>query len=511
MSHIVSSRQYRRNLFTGYGLMAAEVAVAFILTPYIIVKLGVAAYGIWSLMISVIGYMGLVDIGIRGSVGRYINHYLARDDERAVSEVVGTSTVVLSALAAVAGLASIFVAQNFQTLFPKTPDALVDDVAFALPLLAAGLWLSFIGSIVGNLVAARELTFINNVVGLLMLAVKTAAIYWVLDAGYGIRGLVVANTVLGVVGFVISIVILVRVFKDRTPNFLLFSWSRLKEIWLYSVAAITSRTASTMANDSAPIIGMWLLGPEAVAIYSVAMTLTQQGRRLIDQANASIFASVMKAGSIKDFAGLRDLYIRYMDIAFAIGSLVMVGLMVFSTDFLVLWVGPEYAVGGWVVAILAFGYLAQSVASTANLTLASLDKIGITVKIGVGEAVACAVLTAALPGLFGLGLIGLALGTTLPRLFTSLALYPRLTLDLLGPELKAPMFAAIRRNLLLCVGALALFASVHAAIPGRSWPALVGTVAFVTAVHLLWVAARYDSLPGIGGAVTRLRRLVRRR
>ena len=51
--------------------------MAFVLTPYIIIKLGAATYGVWSLMISVIGYLGLVDIGIRGSVGRYINHYLA--------------------------------------------------------------------------------------------------------------------------------------------------------------------------------------------------------------------------------------------------------------------------------------------------------------------------------------------------------------------------------------------------------------------------------------------------
>ena len=59
----------------------------------------------------------------------------------------------------------------------------------------------------------------------------------------------------------------------------------------------------------------------------------------------------------------------------------------------------------------------------------------------------------ALAEMFG-GLIGLALGTMLPRLFTSLAIYPRLTLKLLGPELKPLMFAAIRRNLALCAGAL---------------------------------------------------------
>ena len=511
MNLIATRTQYLRNLFSGYGLMVAEVAVAFLLTPFIIGQLGAAAYGIWSLMISVIGYMGLVDVGIRGSVGRYINHYLARNDRQAVDEVVGTSTLVLTGLASLAGLASFVVAHYFQLLFAKTPDDLLGDVRFALPMMALGLWLSFVGSIVGNIVAAREQTYLSNAFGLALLIVRTGAIVVVLGQGHGIKALVLVNTAMSAIGVVLNVVLLKYLFGAATPRFLLFSASRLREIWRYSLASITSRTASTMANDSAPIIGMWLLGPEAVAIYSVAMTLTQHGRRLIDQANASIFPSVMRLGSVKDLAGLREVYLRYLDISFAIGSLVMIGLMVLSGDFLRLWVGPEYAAGAIAVAILGFGYLMQSVASTANLTLASLDRIGITVKIGIGEALACVVLTALLPGVFGLGLAGLALGTTLPRLFTSLVLYPRLAIGVLGPELKAPMFAGLRRNLLFCVGMLVLFVAAHAALPGTTWGRLTLATALVTALHLAWVSSRHIALPGIGDAAGRLRAFVFRR
>ncbi len=511
MSHIATKKQFSRNLVSGWFLFAIEVGIAFVLTPFIIKQLGVAGYGIWSLMLSVIGYMGLIDIGIRGSVGRYINHYMAQKNERAVSEVVGTANVVLTALGGVILVVSFVVAANFSAIFPKTPPELADDILFCLPLMAVGLWMAFVSSILSNMLAAREATYLTNNYNVVLLFLRAGGTVWVLNAGYGMRGLMLLTIALGLVGLALLLWTTRRVFTTAMPRLVGFSIERLKEMWRYGVASFVSRTASTMAADSAPLIGMWLLGPEAVAIYSVAMTLTQYSRRLIDQANSSIFPSVMKAGSIKDYAGLRALYIRYMDIAFAIGSLVMIGLMVFSGDFLVLWVGPEYAAGGWVVAILAFGYLAQCVASTGNLTLASLDKIGTTVKIGVGEAVACLVLTAALPGLFGWGLIGLALGTMLPRLFTSLAIYPRLTLNLLGAELKPPMYAAIRRNLVLCAGALALFASVHAVFPGHNWPMLVGTVAFITAAHLLWVASRTEDVPFIGPAALRLRKLVWRR
>lgn len=497
MSHIATKKQFSRNLVSGWFLFAIEVGIAFVLTPFIIKQLGLSGYGIWSLMAGVIGYMGLIDIGIRGSVGRYINHYMALKDDAAVSEVVGTANVVLTALGGVILLVSFVVAANFSLIFPKTPPELTDDIMFCLPLMAVGLWMSFVSSILGNLLAAREATYLTNNYNVVLLVLRAGATVAVLTAGYGMRGLMVVTVTLGLVGMVLLLWTVRRIFTTAMPRLVGFSIERLKEMWRYGVASFVSRTASTLANDSAPLIGMWLLGPEAVAIYSVAMTLTQYTRRLIDQANSAIFPSVMKAGAIKDLPGLRALYTRFMDMSFAIGSLIFIGMIVFAKDFLGLWVGASYEAGGVVAGILAFGYLMQSVASTAPLTLAAMDRIGTTVKIGLGEAFACVVLTAALPGLFGLGLAGMALGATLPRLFSNWALYPRLAIQIMGPELKEDLLRHLGRNLLICAGVLGAFLAIHWATPSRTWPGLILSVALVTVLHLFTLGGRYQAFPAL--------------
>lgn len=509
MSHIASSRQFFRNIFSGWITLVVEIAIAFLLTPYIIFKLGAATYGIWSLMISVIGYLGLVDIGIRGSVGRYINHYLALKENRAVSEVVGTSTLVLTGLSLLAGIASIFLAENFSAIFPKTPPELLDEIRFALPLLAIGLWLSFILSILTNLLAAKEALYLANAYSVITLLLRSILIFLVLDAGYGIAALVLATLGSSLLSVLLTLWSVRKTFATDMPSFIHFSAYRLKEMWRFGLASFVARTSGTMANDSAPIIGMWILGPEAVAIYSIALTLTQNARRVLDQAGSAIFPSVMKAGAIKDLAGLRALYLRFMDISFAIGSLVFVGLIVFSGSFLELWVGPEYADGAIVVAILAFGYLMSAICSTGPLSLASLDKIGITMRISLGEAVACVLLTAALPGIFGLGLAGMALGTTLPRLFSSCALYPWLSTQALGSELRQPMLSGIGRNLLLTSVVAAVFWLIHAGVADNvTWSTFAVAVSIATLLHLLLIASQYEGLPFIGAITDRLRKLV---
>ena len=497
MSHIATKKQFSRNLSTGWLLFAVEVGIAFVLTPYIIMKLGVAGYGIWSLMAGVIGYMGLIDVGIRGSVGRYINHYMALKDDRAVGQVVGTANVILTALGGVILLTSFIVAANFSVIFPKTPPELADDILFCLPLMGAALWLAFISSVEGNLLAAREAAYLTNNYNLGLLLVRAGATVAVLNAGYGMRGLMLVTITLSVVGLLLLLRVTRRTFGAAMPGLIGFSVERLKEMWRYGVASFVSRTASTVANDSAPLIGMWLLGPEAVAVYSVAMTLTQYTRRLFEQAASAIFPSVMKAGAMRDLPGLRALYTRFMDLSFAIGSLVFIGMMVFATNFLGLWVGPAYEAGGVVAGILAFGYLMQSVGSTAALTLAAMDRIGTTVKIGLCEAFACVVLTAALPGLFGLGLAGMALGATLPRLFSNWVLYPWLAISVMGPELKTDLLKHLRRNLMICVGVLIAIMAIYWAVPSRTWPGLVLAVALVTLLHLCTLGGRYQAFPAL--------------
>lgn len=508
MSHIASPPQFVRNLFSGWILLSAEIVIAFVLTPYIVTKLGVVTYGIWSLMISVIGYLGLIDIGIRGSVGRYINHYLALNDHHAVSEVVGTSTIFLTALSILAGIAAFILAENFSIIFPKTPPELIGEIRSALPLLALGLWLSFISSILGNLLAAKEALYLTNGYSLVTLVFRSVAIYFVLNADQGIHSLVMATLGASVLGAFLTMWSVRQVFASEMPNFFLFSITRLREMWRFGLASFVARTSSTMANDSAPIIGMWILGPEAVAIYSIALTLTQNARRVLDQAGSAIFPSVMKAGAIKDFPGLRTLYLRFMDISFAIGSLVFVGLIVFGGDFLKLWVGPAYADGTMVVGILAFGYLMSSASSTGPLTLASLDRINITMGISLVEAIACIVLTAALPGIFGLGLAGMALGSTLPRLFSSCMIYPWLSIQSLGSELQKPLNRGIVKNLLLTAALAFAFWCIDSFMADSvTWSAFAIAVSLATVLHLLLVGTQYQGLPVIGVVTDRLRGL----
>ena len=67
------------------------LAVTFFVTPILVHGLGEATYGLWSIVMALTGYYGLVDLGIGKASTKYIAEFDAKKDELAVRKVVDTS------------------------------------------------------------------------------------------------------------------------------------------------------------------------------------------------------------------------------------------------------------------------------------------------------------------------------------------------------------------------------------------------------------------------------------
>src|SRR5262249_53088454 len=65
------------NVVSNWAALATAAAVTFFLTPLVVHGLGPTVYGTWALLGGLVGYMGLVDLGVRGAVTRYVSAFHA--------------------------------------------------------------------------------------------------------------------------------------------------------------------------------------------------------------------------------------------------------------------------------------------------------------------------------------------------------------------------------------------------------------------------------------------------
>ncbi len=409
-SQVVSVRAFARNLAANWVGMGAEIAVGFFLTPYIVGGLGLVTYGLWSLLNSLVGYLGLVDLGIRGSVGRYVNFYLARNDATRLNEVIGTSLVFLSVAALMALGLSWPIAANFDRLFDKTPPELLPVLPIALPLLALNLWAAFLGSVFRTIIEAKDRFDLNNIVNVVVLIFRTVGTVWVLRSGGGLIGLAVVTLAASFIGNLMSWRIAHRVCREFSAARPTISRDRFFEMWRFGTASFVARSASQLIYQSDQIMVMFFFGPAAVGAYSIATMLIQTSRRLIEQIGGSLYPSIMKSGSIRDLDALRRIFVWYARLAFFVGILVYCGYIVFGREFLTLWIGQGVDAAWAVLAILSIGELLSLFGNVGLSVKFSLGAVRAPLLLSVGEAVTNIVLAIILVMMTPTGLLGIALG-----------------------------------------------------------------------------------------------------
>ena len=69
--------QIIKNVGSSWFALGLNVLVGIFLSPFILHRLGDAAFGLWVLIFSITGYYGIFDFGIRSLIVRYVSKYTA--------------------------------------------------------------------------------------------------------------------------------------------------------------------------------------------------------------------------------------------------------------------------------------------------------------------------------------------------------------------------------------------------------------------------------------------------
>src|SRR2546429_3803229 len=67
-----------RAVATSWVAVVANASVGIFLTPYVLHRLGDEAFGVWVLIVNLVGYYGILDAGVRSAILRYVDRKSTR-------------------------------------------------------------------------------------------------------------------------------------------------------------------------------------------------------------------------------------------------------------------------------------------------------------------------------------------------------------------------------------------------------------------------------------------------
>ncbi len=469
------ARVHIRNLVANWVGQGANLLAIFFLSPFVVHTLGSVEYGLWTLLAVLTGYMGLFDLGVRASTGRYIIFHFGRGDHARLDGTIRTGLGFFSAGSALILLVSLVIGWGFPYFFPSAPPEYHGTVCILLLLLAVNIWFSIIGAVFGSVLAAHDRIDLGAATGLVSLAVRVGGTLLALIWGYGLVGLTVVTLLSTVVGTAGNWWLAYRVYPQMRVWPLMLSRERLKELLGYGLAAFVSRVSTSLIGQTQMIVVGAFVAVASVTTYSVGAMLVFYSWTFIDLIGGSLFPSVQRAAAVGDVESERWYYLRQVRLALVFGLPIFMGYMVFGQMFIGLWMGggdfDEAAVrqSAIVMALLSASRFFGLVSIGSSPALYARGRIWLDTVLTVIEAATNLGLSILL-ALTGWGIYGVAVAALVSMALLRGVVMPWTANRVLG--LASSRMLKVATSGLLCAGSFrAWCVLIQRVIPGSGWGA----------------------------------------
>ncbi len=423
-------RHIFRNALSSWLATAANMAVGFFLSPFIVHRLGNAAYGVWVLSISSVNYLALLDLGMRSSVLRFVSK------ERTVGNHVGASDTFSAALwvrlqiSVAVLLLSGLLAALFPILFRIPPD-LAHTSRIAVMIIGTTTATGMCLGVFGGVLSAVNRYDVQTGVTLAQLAIRVTGVVLALSHGWGLIGIACAELVAAVFGGNLLVLFARRLYPELRIRLARPTREVLKPLWSYSFYVFVQTVALQLIYQTDNLVVGSFVSAAAVTFYAIGNSLC----RYTDQFAGAMSMTFVPAASTFDAGGnmdkLQNLYRIGTRSILIVSMPLLVTLLTRGRTFIRLWMGAQYAgPSGTVLIILATALLFGLANNTAGAVSMGTDRHKFVARWALVEGVSNLTLSIILVHFFGI--YGVAIGTLIPSLFIHLVIWPGFTARMLS-------------------------------------------------------------------------------
>ena len=406
------------------------MAVGFFLSPFIVHRLGNVEYGIWVLAISSVNYLGMLDLGMRSAVLRFVSKGHTVGDHAGAGEALSAALWVRLQIGLAVLLLSALLAAVFPLLF-KVPAALTHDARLAVMLIGTTTAVGMSLGVFGGVLSALNRYDLQSAASLLQLLIRVTGVVWVLRTGHGIVAIAVCELTASLAGNTLVLGLARRIYPQLKLHLSRPKPGVLRGLWVYSFYAFLTTIAVQLVYQTDNLIVGSFISAAAVTFYAIGNSLC----RYSDQFVSSMAMTFVPAASNYEAGGqldsLRTLYVNGTRVTLGLALPVLMTLLARGHTFIGLWMGPNYAhQAGTVLVILAVPLVFAYANRTASAIAFGIEKHKKSALWALGEGVANLTLSLVLVHFYGI--YGVAWGTLIPSLFVQTVLWPSYIKELVG-------------------------------------------------------------------------------
>ncbi len=401
-------KQMTAGIVFSYLSIAFKILSGVIYTPIILHSLGQSEYGVYSLCISFIGYLTILNGGMNAA---YVRFYVQSKEkgDYSIKSINGIFLKIFFVLGTIGMIVGFLIAGSAEMLFGKKilPNE-YEIFKKSLFIMSLTVLASSLNGVFSSCIIAHEKFVVCKLIDLLHTVLVPLITIPFLLCGFGAITIVAVNLVLMALMLIANGLYAIIRLKIK------FDLKHTDYAFLKSVSAFAGFIALQSIMDQLnwqvdKFILARVKGASEVAIYSVGSTFNNYYITIAGAVAGIFIAEINRLAARENSKELSDLFVKTSRIFAQIAVLIMSGFVFLGQPFIQRWSGREYTQSYYVgvlimlpVTISLSQGLGQDIARAKNLN---------KIQILINAAVAFLNFLVSIPLARRFGAIGSALGT----------------------------------------------------------------------------------------------------
>ena len=344
------------------------MAIGFLLTPFIVHEIGLPAFGMWAVVGSLAGYLGLLDFGLGGAFVKFISEFIELDRRDAARQVLTFGLFFYAGFGLLLAIPVLSCGWWIVHLF-KMPAAQYPQALQVFEALFGILVLSIVAGLPGSALVAMQridLASRNNFIGYLSYALSTVLF---LRAGYGIWGVIGGQAVQIVFIAILQYITARRIFGPLWHHPLRIERKIVRRMFSFGGWTQLTSILNIVSLDVGRFISAAVVSVTSVGYYEIGSKLSFFTRSLPAYLLDAILPAAAAAEARGDRESVERLYRKgtmySMLVTCAIG-----GFLFATSDSLVqIWMGRSFPYVGAIICWLSVGYAVSGMTGVGTTVL----------------------------------------------------------------------------------------------------------------------------------------------
>ena len=359
--------QLKAGAVISYFSMAFNIVAGLIYTPWMVGKIGQSNYGLFTLANSLIAIF-MLDFGLGSAVSRFLSKYRAEGRNEDANNIIGViyklyigiDIIILVVLSVV----YLFLGNIYKELTPSE----LEQFKTLYLIVAAHHIIAFPFTPLNGILNAFEKFIQLKICDLLSKVLSILSVVLVLFFSSDVALVIFANVFSHLIILAIKY-ILVQSYVPLKVNFKASGRKLYKTLFSFTAWTTVISIMQRFTHSFAPSVLGMTSGAIEIAIYAPAVTLEGYYYTLGMAINGLFLPKVSRYIADGEEDNILKLMIKIGRYQAMVLGLVFIGFVCLGHDFMLLWMGPDYAKTYYLAMIILFPTLISSTQQIAKTTV----------------------------------------------------------------------------------------------------------------------------------------------